>query len=94
MNNNFNKQAITSIIIGAIFNVANLIMTCMAFFGPGFIFGGIFILFPIAGLSQAIAGLKGDYRIAAIIGLVLNAFATLGSLGLIILGVLGKLGIL
>jgi len=85
------KEGISAFVIGLIFMVLNCIMGAMAFFGPGFLYGGILIIFPILGIVFGFKSIKNDnQRILGIIGLILNVINTLGALGLSILGIVSK----
>ena len=91
MNNG--KEGLTSFIIGLIFLIVNCGVLVLAMSGFPFVFGGIFIIFPIAGIAGAIKAFKldGAQRILGIIGLILNVFSGLEAIILIILGVIAKL---
>ena len=86
------KDGLWSLIIGVIFNVVNCVMLVL----PVYLFGGIFVIFPIFGFIKGINGIKtgGIQTVLGIIGLVLNAIAFLGALGFLIVGILSKLGII
>ncbi len=85
-----NNPALSSLITGIIMNILNLIMCCVFFFGDSFLFGGIFLIFPILGIINGVKGIKLGQGALAIAGLVLNIFATLGGLGFTILGIISK----
>ena len=86
------KDGLSSLLIGIIFLVVNCAMLGMAFFGPGFLYGGIFIIVPICGLVSGFKAVKEDnQRVLGIVGIILNAINTLSSLGIIILGFISKL---
>ena len=86
------KEGLWSLVIGVIFNIVN----CVMVFLPVYLFGGIFVIFPILGFVKGINGIKlgGIQTVLGIIGLVLNAIAFLGALGFLILGILSKVGII
>lgn len=86
------KDGLWSLVIGAIFNVVNCVMLVL----PVYLFGGIFIIFPILGIVKGISGIKlgGIQTILGIIGIVLNILAFLGAAIFLILGILSKLGII
>ena len=85
------KEGLWSLIIGVIFNVVN----CVMLFLPVYLFGGIFVIFPIFGIIKGVAGIKlgGIQTVLGIIGIILNVIAFLGALGFVILGLLSKAGI-
>ncbi len=86
------KDGLSSLIVGGIFLVLNCIMLGLALTGNGFLFGGILILVPIAGIITGFTALKqgGSQKIMGIIGILLNAFNTLVSIAVILLGLLSK----
>ena len=86
------KEGLWSLVIGVIFNIVN----CVMVFLPVYLFGGIFVIFPILGFVKGINGIKlgGIQTVLGIIGIVLNAFAFLGALGFLIVGILSKIGVL
>lgn len=86
------KDGLSSLIIGIIFNVVN----CVMLFLPVYLFGGIFIIFPLVGFVKGINGIKsgGLQLVLGIFGIVLNIIAFLGALGFVIIGILSKLGII
>jgi len=90
MNNG--KEGLTSFIIGIIFLIVNCGVLLLAMNGFPFVFGGIFIIFPIVGIASAIKAFKidGVQRILGIIGLILNLFSGLEAVILIILGIISK----
>ena len=67
------KEGLSSLIIGLIFLVVNCGILGLALSGFPFVFGGIFIIFPIAGLVSAFQAFKldGAQRIMGIVGLIL-----------------------
>jgi len=91
-NGSGDKEGLWSLVIGVIFNVVN----CVMLFLPVYLFGGIFVIFPIFGFVKGIKGIKlgGIQTVLGIIGLVLNAIAFLGALGFVLLGILSKLNII
>ncbi|MBP5529744.1 MAG: hypothetical protein J6X80_06815 [Lachnospiraceae bacterium] len=88
---NSDKDGLWALVIGVIFNIVN----CVMLFLPVYLFGGIFVIFPVVGFVKGINGIKlgGVQTILGIIGLVLNVIAFLGALGFVILGLLSKAGI-
>ena len=88
---NSDKDGLCALVIGVIFNIVN----CVMLFLPVYLFGGIFVIFPVVGFVKGINGIKlgGVQTILGIIGLVLNVIAFLGALGFVILGLLSKAGI-
>ena len=89
---NGDKEGLWSLVIGVIFNIVN----CVMVFLPVYLFGGIFVIFPVIGFVKGINGIKlgGVQTILGIIGMVLNAIAFLGALGFVILGILSKAGVI
>ena len=85
-----NNPGLGSLILGIIMNVVNLGMTCAAFSGIGMLYGGIFIIFPIIGITNAVKGIKSGQGVIAIIGLILNIIATIGAILLAGLGIWAK----
>lgn len=86
------NPALTALLCGVIFSIVNSIMCCITAMGSGFLFGGIFIIFPIAGIVNAFQGMKleGSKKVQSIIGLILSIIGALEALILIILGIVGK----
>lgn len=81
----------SSLIMGIISNVLNLIMTCVIFTTGYFAAGGIFIIFPISGLVSGFQALKQNgMSPVLIVSFILNAIGTLGALGFIVLLVINK----
>ena len=85
------KKAVTSLVIGIILNVLNLGMLCSAFMGGGFLYGGLFIIFAIMGITNANVGKHSNKKGMAIVGLILNILALVCSVLLIILGVIATI---
>lgn len=84
------NPSLSALIIGIIFMIVNSIMCC-ASLNYGFLFGGIFIIFPVAGIVNAVQGLKeGGNKVQCIIGLVCNIIGGIEALILIVLGIVGK----
>ena len=76
----------SSLIMGIISNVLNLVMTCVYFTTDAFAAGGIFIIFPISGLISGFQALKQNgMSPILIVSFILNAIGTLWALGFIIL---------
>ncbi len=84
------NPSLTSLIVGIIFIIVNTAMCC-ASINYGFLFGGIFIIFPVAGIVNAIKGIRENgLNGMCIAGLVLNIVGTIEALILIVLGLLSK----
>ena len=90
MNNG--REGLTAFIIGLIFLFVNCGVLVLAMSGLPFVFGGIFIIFPIAGIASSIKAFKldGAQRILGIIGLILNLLSGLEAVILIIMGLISK----
>lgn len=86
------KNGLTSLIIGIIFTIVNCVMGISLLSGNVFVFGGIFIIFPILGLINGIQAFKaeGAQKIMGIFGFILNVFTTLGALLFVIAGIIAK----
>lgn len=75
-----NNPALGSIIAGAIINVLNVVFFIILL-ASGWIFNSVWLVVgAIAGIVSAVKGLKAGQGIFAIVGLVLNIMATLGSI--------------
>lgn len=85
-------NGLTSLLIGLIFTVINCVMTGLLLSGSTFVFGGIFIIFPIWGLVSGIKAFKaeGAQKIMGIIGFILNIFTTIGAAIFFVLGIISK----
>ena len=86
------KEGLWSLIIGLVVTVINCAMGFSLISGGRFFFGGIFIIFPLFGLTRAFAAFKldGAQKILGIFGLILNGLGTLAAIGFIILGIVSK----
>lgn len=71
-------------------NVVNMVMTCVMFSTGYMLFGGIFVIFPILGISSGVKGIKAGQGPIAIAGLILNIIATVGALILALIGIIGN----
>lgn len=85
-----NNPGLSSLIIGIIMNIVNMVMTCVMLFSGYMLFGGLFIIIPIAGIASSVKGIKLGQGPIAIIALILNIIATLGSLLLTAIGIFFK----
>lgn len=80
-----NNPALGSLILGIIMNVLNVILFAVLFFS-GWIFNSVYLVVgSIFGIINGVKGIKAGQGVFAIIGIILNAIATLGSLGLAII---------
>ncbi len=80
-----NNPALGSIIVGAIMNVINIILFGVLIFS-GWVFNSVYLVVgAIAGIVSGVKGIKAGQGIFAIIGIVVNVFAALGSLALTII---------
>ena len=82
------NPVLSSIIMGAISIVLNVIMVFSLFSTGSFRYGGIFIIIPISGIISGFSGLKQGGVVGSVIGIVLNAIGAIGALGFILLGIL------
>ncbi|MBQ7765892.1 MAG: hypothetical protein IJ397_03495 [Lachnospiraceae bacterium] len=85
-----NNPGLGSVILGAVMNVVNLGMVCAMFSGIGMLYGGIFVIFPILGITNAVKGIKMGQGPIAIVGLVLNIFAVIGAAALALFGIVAN----
>jgi len=85
-----NNPGLSSLILGIVMNVVNLIMTCVMFTTGYMLFGGIFVIFPIIGIVNGVKGIRGGQGLVAVIALILNIIATIGALILAVLGIIGN----
>lgn len=85
-----NNPALGALILGIIMNIVNVVMVCLAFTKDFMMYGGIFVIFPILGIANSAKGIKQGQGILGIIALILNIIATLGAIGLAILGIWAK----
>lgn len=85
-----NNPGLSSLILGIIMNVVNLVMTCVMFTTGYMLFGGIFVIFPIIGIANGVKGIRLGQGLVAIIALILNIIATIGALILAVLGIIGN----
>lgn len=82
-----NNPGLSSLIMGIIMNVVNMVMTCVMLGTGYFLFGGIFLIFPIVGIVNGVKGIRSGQGVMAIIALILNIIATLGALVLTVFGI-------
>lgn len=75
-----NNPALSSIIVGAIMNIINVILLAILIF-TGYIYTSAYVIVGgIAGIISGVKGIKNGQGLFAIIGIVLNVIATLGSI--------------
>lgn len=85
------NPAVSALILGIISNILNCIMTIVALWSGGFVFGGIFIILPIAGIANSATALKaGISRPLAIVSLILNIIGTIVAGIFVLVGIIGK----
>lgn len=87
MKNKFDKAAVTSLIVGILTNIINLISFCTILSTGRFSSALVCFFCSFSGILGAISGFKGNRIVLAIIGLVLNIIALLIAIGLLILSI-------
>lgn len=78
-----NNPGLSSLIFGIIANILNLLVVCLLFTTDTIYNSLYLIIISIAGIVNAIRGMKLGQGVLAIIGLIANIIAVLGSLVLL-----------
>ena len=79
------NPALSSIIVGALINIINIIFIAILVFANRIYSSLYLIIGSIAGIISAIQGLRTGQGIWAIVGLILNIIALIGSLMLLLI---------
>lgn len=79
------NPALSSIIVGALMNIINIIFIAILVFANKIYSSLYLIIGSIAGIISAIQGLRAGQGIWAIVGLILNIIALIGSLMLLLI---------
>lgn len=84
------KKATTSMVLGIILCVLDMIMLCSVMLGGGFLYGGLFIILAVVGMQNAKQGMDSSRRSQAKTGRYLNIVALVFGIILFVIGILER----